>query len=155
MTCVTSSGLAPPLVSHTTMRLTFWRTHCSVKLAEVVEAALVEIGVAGIAVLAPAAAGVHGVLEIDDHFEAVRLQAVDGLPRHQQIFFGRGFERALHVEQARLDHDDGDGNAALVAEDELHVGPLFDLGAAAARAAKESQLHGAGIDGGRARRSDR
>ena len=63
----------------------------------------------------------------------------------QQIFFGRGFKRALHIEQARLDHDDGGGNAALVAQDELHVGPLLDLGAAAARAAEEGQLHGAGI----------
>ncbi len=65
----------------------------------------------------------------------------------QQIFFGRGFERPLHVEQARLDHHHGDGNAALVADDELDIGPVFDLGAAAARAAEERQLHCAGVDG--------
>ena len=57
------------------------------ELVKVVEAALRKIAVAGIAVLAAAALRVHGVFEIDDHLEAMRLQAVDGLPRHAQIFF--------------------------------------------------------------------
>ncbi len=101
----------------------------------------------GVAVFAAAAIGVHGVLEIDENFEAVLLQAVDGLPRHEQILFGRCFERAFHVEQPRLDDDDRGGNPVLVAEDELHIGPILDLGTAAARAPEESQPHGAGVDG--------
>ena len=35
----------------------------------------------------------------------------------------------------------------LVAEDELHIGPFLDFGAAAARSPEQSQLHRAGIDG--------
>ena len=44
------------------------------ELVKVVEAALGEIAAAGIAVFTAAAAGVHGVLEIDEDFEALLLQ---------------------------------------------------------------------------------
>ena len=44
----------------------------------------------------------------------LRLQVVDGLPRHQEIFIGSGFERTLDVEQPRLDDDYCYGNAAPV-----------------------------------------
>ena len=83
------------------------------------------------------------MLKVDDDLEAVVLQAIDGLPRHAQIFFGRGLKGFLDIEQPRFDHHHGNGNAPLVAHDELHVGPLLDLGAAAAGAAKKGQLHGA------------
>ena len=116
------------------------------ELLKVVEAALGKLVAAGIAVFAAAALRVHGVLEIDDHLKAVRLQVVDGLPRHAQIFFRAHAERALDIEQPRLDHDDRNGNAPLVAQDELHIGPIFNLGAASARAPEEGQLHRAGID---------
>ena len=59
---------------------------------------------------------------------------------------GRDAQRALDVEQPRLDHDHRNGNAPLVAQDELHIGPIFNLGAAAARAPEEGQLHRACID---------
>ena len=87
------------------------------------------------------------MLEIDENFKPVRLQAVDGLPRHKQIFVGRRLQRPLHIEQARLDDHHCGGNAALVAEDEFHIGPFFHLGAAAARAAEERQPHCSGVDG--------
>ena len=116
------------------------------ELVKVVEAALFEIAIAREAVFAAAATCVHGVLEIDEDFKAVLLQIVDGLPRHQQIFFGRGFERAHHVEQPRLNNDHRGGNAALVADDKIDVGPVFNFRPAAARAAEKRELHRAGID---------
>ena len=48
-------------------------------LVEIVEGAGAEIGIAGVAVFAAAAGGVHGVLEIDQDFEAVVLEAGDGV----------------------------------------------------------------------------
>ena len=93
-----------------------------------VKAALCKIAAARIAVFAAAATGVHSVLEIDEDFESLLLQIIDSLAHHREILFERSFERALHVEQARLDDDDGDGNAVLVADDELQVGPIFDFG---------------------------
>ncbi len=78
------------------------------------------------------------MLEIDEDFKPVLLQAVDGLPDHKQIFFERGFKRALHIEQARFDDDDGGRNAVLVADDELQVGPVFNFHATAARTAEQS-----------------
>ena len=106
-------GSTPPLVSHTTMRLTFWRTHCSVSLAEMVEAALAEIrsrrgcrfrtGRNWRPWRAPDRRRPQGRC----------VQAVDGLPRHEQIFFRRRSERPLHIEQPRLHHHHRDGNRRL------------------------------------------
>ena len=111
---------------------------------EILQALLVEIGVAGAAVFAPSAVGVHGVLKVHNDFEAVVLEAGDGFPGHQEVLFRRGFERLHDVEQAGLDHQDGHGNALFVAHDELHIGPILDSGAATPRSAKEGQLHGSG-----------
>ena len=58
-----------------------------------------EIRLADNAILAPAAVGIHRVLKVDDDFEAVVLKALDRLPRHAKIFFGRGFEGFRHIEQ--------------------------------------------------------
>ena len=70
------------------------------ELLEVIEAALVEIGIAGSAIFAAPATGIHGVLEVDEDFEAVLLEAVDGLEGHAQILFGCGFERLGNIEKA-------------------------------------------------------
>ena len=76
---------------------------------------MVEIGVAGIAIFAATAEGVHGVLEVDEDFEAVVLEARDGLVGHPQIFFRRGLEGLGDVEQTGLDDDDRNRDALLVA----------------------------------------
>ncbi len=52
-------------------------------LVEVVHAALVEVGVAMMAVFTAAAGGIHGVLQVHDHLQAVVLKAVDGFQGHQ------------------------------------------------------------------------
>ena len=114
---------------------------------KVVEAALGKIAAAGIAIFTAAATGIHGVLEIDEDFKAVLLQKIDGLAHHEQIFFESGFERALHVEQTRLDDDHGGGDAVLVADDELDIRPILDFRTAAARTPEECEAHGAGVDG--------
>ena len=102
------------MVSQITKRLTFWRTHCAVNLVEVVEAALAEIGVALLAVFAPAAIGVHGVLKVHNHFKAVVVQARDGFVRHQQVFFRRGFQRLHHIQQLDLTTTTATGTRSLV-----------------------------------------
>jgi hypothetical protein len=113
---------------------------------EVIEAALVEVGVAQVAVFAAAAIGIHGVLEIDDDLKAVVLQAGDGFIGHEQVFFRSGFEGANDIEQPGFDDENGDGDAALAGYDEFHVGPFVDACAAAASSAEEGQLHCAGVD---------
>ena len=110
-----------------------------------VEAALGKIAAAGIAVFTAAATGVHRVLKIDENFKALLLQAVDGLAHHEQIFFKGGLERALHVEQARLDDDHCGRDALLVADDEFDVGPFFNFCPAAPRTAEESETEVAGV----------
>ncbi len=114
---------------------------------EVVEAAAVEVGIARDAVFAAAAVGIHGVLEVDDDFQAVVLEAGDGLPGHEQVFFGRGFEGLEDVEEAGLDDQDGDRDAVLAGDDELDVCPVLDAGATAAGTAEEGQLHCSGVGG--------
>ena len=114
---------------------------------EVIEAALVEIGVTQVSVLAPAAISVHSVLKIDDDFQAVVLQAGDGFMRHEQVFFWRGFEGANDIEQPGFDDENGNGDAPLSGYDEFHVGPFADACAAAAGSAEEGQLHCTGVDG--------
>ena len=114
-------------------------------LVEVVEALLHEIGIAIVAILTAAAGGVHGVLKVHDHFKAAVFKALDGFVGHQQVFFRRGFERLENIQQSGFDDDDGDGNARLVADHELRVGPVLDLRAATARPAEESQLHRSGV----------
>ena len=69
------------------------------------------------------------------------LQALDRLPGHEEIFFGGGFERFLDVEQTRFDHHHGCRHAPLVTQHKLHVGPVLDFCAPAARAPEQSQLH--------------
>ncbi len=110
-------------------------------LAEVVEAALPKGRIAKGAVFAASAGGVHGVFQVDEDFEAVILKALDGFRRHAQVLFRGGFEGTLDIQEPRFDHHHGDGYALLVADHELDVGPVFDAGAAAARAAKQSQFH--------------
>ena len=113
---------------------------------EVVEAAPAEIRVARSAVFAAAATGVHGVLQIDDHFQAVVVQAGDGFAGHEEVFFRRSLQRHQDIEQPGFDDDDGHGNPPFVPHHELYVGPLLDFGTAAAGSAEQGQFHGPGID---------
>jgi len=78
-----------PVVSQTTMRLTFWRAHCSVSWVQVVQALPLEIRVAWIAVFARPHARPWRVPGSNNHFEAAVLQARDGLVRHAQVLFRR------------------------------------------------------------------
>ncbi len=125
------------------------------ELMEVVEAARMEIGVAGQAIFAPAAVGIHRMLQVDNHLKAVVLQAFNGLPRHAQIFFRRRLERVQHIQQPRLDHNHGNGNPQPMANHELHIGPLLHLHATAARAAKQGKLHRSRIHRAKRRRQVR
>ena len=128
------------------MRLTCWPTHWAVDLMEVIESARAEIGIAGGAVFAAATGGIHGVLEIDQDFKAMVLEAGDSVPGHAEIFVGRGFEGALHVEEARFDHHHGGGNALLVADHEVDVGPVLHFRAGRAGPAEKRQFHRSGVD---------
>lgn len=101
----------------------------------------------GLPFSAPAARGVHGVFQVNNHFEAAVLQARDGFVRHAEVLVRRRLQREHHIQQTRFDHQHRDRNALLVAENELHVGPFAHLGSAPARSAKERQLHGLGVDG--------
>ena len=83
---------------------------------------------------------------VDNDLESFLLQAVDGLPRHAQVFFGRSFEGLGDIKKPGFDDDDSDGDTSFVAQDELHIGPFFDLGVAAACSSEESELHGPGVD---------
>ena len=116
-------------------------------LVKVVQALLLEIGVAWVAVFAPAARGIHGVFQINNHFKAIVLQARDGFVRHEQVLFRRRLQREHHIQQPRFHHQHCDRNTLLVAENDLHVGPLAHLGSAPARSAKERQLHRLGVNG--------
>ena len=91
------------------------------------------------------------MLQIDNHLKPVVLQAGDGFLRHQQVLFRRGLQRHLHIEQARLDHNNRYRNPRLVLQHELHIGPILDAHAAATGAAKQRQLHGSGIHTGQCR----
>ena len=106
------------------------------QLAEMLEAALVVVRIAGNAVLAPAAIRVHSVLEIDENLKTVCVQVLDSVPGHEQVLFRRCSQRSLDVEQAGLDHHDCNGNVALVTHDEMHIGPIFHFDAQAARASE-------------------
>src|ERR1700734_4192435 len=71
---------------------------------------------------------------------------LDRLPGHEKIFFGSDTERAFDIEKTRLDDDDRNRDAVLMAHDELQIRPILNLRPAAARAAKKRELHAVGID---------
>ena len=85
------------------------------------------------------------MLQVHDHFQTVVLKPLDGFIGHQQVFFRRRLQGPHHIQQPGFDHHHRDRNPLLVAGDELHVGPIADLCAAAARSAEQSQLHGSRI----------
>ena len=85
------------------------------------------------------------MLKVDEHFKAVVLKTCDGLAGHQQVLLRRRLQRLGNVEQSRLDDHDRNRNALLAGDHELYVGPVLNLGAAAACPAKQSKLHGSGI----------
>ena len=112
----------------------------------VVATGLRRLRVGGVAVFYAATGGVQCVLEIDEDFEAVLLQVINRLACHAQVLFRRGLKRPGDIEQARLNHDDRDRNAVLVAEHELRVGPVSHLNAAATGATEKGEASCAGVD---------
>ena len=105
-----------------------------------------QFGVAGIAVFAAAAGCIHGVLEVDNDFKAVVLQALNRLRNHEQIFFRRSLQRLCNIEQSGLDHHHRDRDTLPVGDDEFYVGPFLDVCAAPAGPAEQGEIHAAGID---------
>ena len=60
-------------------------------------------------------------------------------------------ERAFHIEQARLDDDHSDGNAALVAHDELQIGPSLRPSRRGRACGRRAPASSVGIDGSESR----
>ena len=81
------------------------------------------------------------MLKVNDDFKAVVLEASNSFICHQEVLFRRGFEGLDDIQQPRFEDENGDGDVPLAGNDELHVGPLLNAGAATSCSAEQSQLH--------------